>query len=64
MDSTIARVQQHGDYADGSLSVSSEQDAGSCRDSGNGVFVLSEHLGGALSASYDAARRVSPTAVG
>ena len=54
----------HGDSADGSLWVSSVQDAGSCRDSGNGVFVTSEHLGGALSASYDAGRWVSPTAVG
>ena len=53
-----------GDYADGSLWVSSVQDTRSCRDSGNGGFVTSEHLGGALSASYDAGRLVSPTAVG
>ena len=48
----------------GSLLVSSVQDAGSCRDSGNDVFVTSEHPGGALSASYDGSRWVSPTAVG
>ena len=56
-------VHQHGSYADGLL-LSSVQDAGSRRDSGNGVFVTSEHPGGALSASYDAGRWVSPTAVG
>ena len=55
-------VHQHGDDAERSLLVSSVQDAGSCRDSG--VFVTSEHPGGALSASYDGSRWVSPTAVG
>ena len=52
------------DYADGSLWVSSLQDADACQGSGNGVFVTAAHLGAALSASYDAGRWISPTAAG